>query len=197
MFFQPSPADVKAINDSVVKTYAEFQTLSKEDIPGFVSGSSDRTYDSTFYKIDDLKNVFADSILAGKKTGDFIAPFQQGTNWIMAKITDIQSRPDSVRFSQILILNNKASKDIKRTPEQAKHLADSLCGAFKVNSDLFEQSVVKFSDDPEAKNNFGDSQWIMDGQLQSELYNQIRNTNIGGVFVYDFAKIVFLIVFRK
>ena len=25
----------------------------------------------------------------------------------------------------------------------------------------------------------------MDGQLQSELYNQIRNTNIGGVFVYD------------
>lgn len=182
---QPSPADVKAINDSVVKTYAEFQTLSNTDIPAFVSASSDRIYDSTFYKIDDLKSLFADSILAGKKTGDFIAPFQQGANWIMAKVTDIQSRPDSVRFSQILILNNKASKEIKRTPEQAKHLADSLCGAFKANSDLFEQSVVKYSDDPEAKNSFGDSQWIMDGQLQSELYNQIRNTNIGGVFVYD------------
>lgn len=182
---QPSPADVKAINDSVVKTYAEFQTLTNEEIPSFVAASSDRAYDSTFYKVDDLKSVFADSILAGKKMGDFIAPFQQGANWIMAKVTDVQSRPDSIRFSQILILNNKASKDIKRTPEQAKHLADSLCGTFKANADSFEQSVVKFSDDPEAKNNFGDSQWILDGQLQSDLYNMIRNTGIGGVFVYD------------
>lgn len=96
----PSAADVKAINDSVVKTYAEFQALPAEEIPSFVSISSDRVYDSTYHKMDDLKTVFADSLLQNKKVGDFIAPFQQGNNWIMAKITDMQARPDSVRFSQ-------------------------------------------------------------------------------------------------
>lgn len=181
----PSASDVKAINDSVSKTYADFQALTNEEIPSFVSVSSDRVYDSTYYKEEDLKAVFADSLLKGKKAGDFIAPFQQGTNWIMAKITDVQSRPDSVRFSQILVLNNKASKDIKRTPEQAKALVDSLSRAFKADDAAFEQNVAKFSDDPEAKNNFGDSEWVLDGQIPTDLFAQIRATNVGGVFVYD------------
>lgn len=181
----PSAEDIKAINDSVVKTYAEFQTLSAEDIPAFVSISSDVVYDSAYHKADDLKTVFADSLLQGKKVGDFIAPFQQGNNWIMAKITDMQARPDSVRFSQLVILNTNASKEIKRTPEQAKTFTDSLFNVIKANTATFEQNVTKFSDDPEAKNTFGDSDWILDGQLPSVLYEQVKTTNVGGVFVYD------------
>ncbi|MEE1097601.1 MAG: SurA N-terminal domain-containing protein [Bacteroidales bacterium] len=181
----PSAADVKAINDSVVKTFADFQAISNEEVPSFVSISSDRIYDSTYYKVEDLKTVFADSVLANKKTGDFIAPFQQGSNWIMAKITDMQARPDSVRFSQILILNSNASKEIKRTPEQAKNITDSLFNVFKKNSEVFEQNVAKYSDDPEAKNNFGDSDWILDGQLPSELYELVKATNVKDVFVYN------------
>ncbi len=181
----PSPADVKAINDSVVKTFAEFQALANEEIPSFISVSSDRVYDSTYYKSEDLKSVFADSIIQGKKAGEFIAPFQQGSNWIMAKITDAQLRPDSVRFSQIVLLNSNASKDIKRTPEAAKQLADSLCNVFKANPEAFEQNVANYSDDPEAKTNFGDSQWVLDGQLQADLFQTIMNTPVNGIFVYD------------
>ncbi len=181
----PSAADIKAINDSVAKTFAEFQTLTNEEIPSFISVSSDRVYDSTYYKPEDLKRVFADSIIQGKKAGDFIAPFQQGNNWVMAKITDAQERPDSVRFSQIVLLNSNASKDIKRTPEASKQLADSLSKVFSANPAAFEQNVAKYSDDPEAKTNFGDSQWIMDGQLQADLFQTIRNTAVNGVFVYD------------
>lgn len=181
----PSAADVKAINDSVVKTYAEFQALPAEEIPSFVSISSDRVYDSTYHKMDDLKTVFADSLLQNKKVGDFIAPFQQGNNWIMAKITDMQARPDSVRFSQLVVLNSNASKEIKRTPEQAKIFTDSLFNALKSNTAAFEQNVTKYSDDPEAKNNFGDSDWLLDGQLPAEIYAQVKATNVGGLFVYN------------
>lgn len=181
----PSPADVQAINDSVKKTFIEFQSLETSEIPSFVSISSDRRYDSLYYKKDALKGVFADSLLAGKTAGSFIEPFQQGTNWIMAKITDIQSRPDSVRFSQILVLNSNASKDIKRTPEQAKTITDSLLNIFKSNSAAFESAVAKHSDDPEAKNNFGDSGWILDGQLQSDLFDKLKASKEGEVFVYD------------
>ena len=181
----PSPADVKAVTDSVQKTFAEFQVLEASEIASFVTISSDRVYDSLYYKRDALKSVFADSLLAGKTAGSFIAPFQQGTNWIMAKITDIQSRPDSVRFSQILVLNNNASKDIKRTPEQAKALTDSLLNVFKANPAAFESSVATYSDDPEAKNNFGDAGWILDGQLQSDLFDKLKVSKEGETFIYD------------
>ncbi len=181
----PSPADVKAITDSVQKTFAEFQVLEASEIASFVTISSDRVYDSLYYKRDALKSVFADSLLAGKTAGSFIAPFQQGANWIMAKVTDIQSRPDSVRFSQILVLNNNASKDIKRTPEQAKALTDSLLNVFKANPAAFESAVATYSDDPEAKNNFGDSGWILDGQLQSDLFDKLKVSKEGETFIYD------------
>jgi peptidyl-prolyl cis-trans isomerase D len=181
----PSPSDIKAINDSVQKTFIEFQALEASELASFVSISSDRVYDSLYYKRDALKGVFADSLLAGKTAGSFIAPFQQGQNWIMAKITDIEQRPDSVRFSQILVLNSNASKDIKRTPEQAKTIADSLLNVFKANPVAFESAVAKHSDDPEAKNNFGDSGWILDGQLQSDLFDKLKASKDGDVFVYD------------
>lgn len=181
----PSPSDIKAINDSVQKTFIEFQSLEASELASFVSISSDRVYDSLYYKRDALKGVFADSLLAGKTAGSFIAPFQQGQNWIMAKITDIEQRPDSVRFSQILVLNSNASKDIKRTPEQAKTIADSLLNVFKANPAAFESAVAKHSDDPEAKNNFGDSGWILDGQLQSDLFDKLKASKDGDVFVYD------------
>lgn len=181
----PSPSDIKAINDSVQKTFIEFQALEASELASFVSISSDRVYDSLYYKRDALKGVFADSLLAGKTAGSFIAPFQQGQNWIMAKITNIEQRPDSVRFSQILVLNSNASKDIKRTPEQAKTIADSLLNVFKANPAAFESAVAKHSDDPEAKNNFGDSGWILDGQLQSDLFDKLKASKDGDVFVYD------------
>ena len=181
----PSPEDVKAINDSVQKTFIDFQALEASEIASFVSISSDRIYDSLYYKKDALKGIFADSLLAGKTTGSFIAPFQQGQNWVMAKITDVQQRPDSVRFSQILVLNNKAGKDFKETPEQAKALVDSLLNVFKANPAEFESSVAKYSDDPEAKSNFGDSGWMLDGQLQSDLFNKLKESKEGDVFIYD------------
>ncbi len=181
----PSPEDIKAINDSVQKTFIDFQALEASEVASFVSISSDRIYDSLYYKRDALKGIFADSLLVGKTAGSFIAPFQQGQNWVMAKITDIQQRPDSVRFSQILVLNNKAGKDFKETPEQAKALVDSLLNVFKANPTEFESSVAKYSDDPEAKSNFGDSGWMLDGQLQSDLFNKLKESKEGDVFIYD------------
>ena len=56
----PSPEDVKAINDSVQKTFIDFQALEASEIASFVSISSDRIYDSLYYKKDALKGIFAD-----------------------------------------------------------------------------------------------------------------------------------------
>jgi PPIC-type PPIASE domain. len=179
----PSQADIAYINDTVKKTYAAFLTTPANEMAGFVSSVSDQKYDSNYYKKDNISQLIPDSILSGKSVGSFIAPFQNGGNWVMAKVTSIQARPDSIKFSRILILNSKAGGSIKRSAQAATKLKDSVFAIVKTSAS-FENDVAKYSDDPEAKKNMGESGWLMDGQLQADLYNLVNATAVGGVFVY-------------
>ena len=181
----PSPADIKAINDSVISTYAQFQQISQMEIPGFVSNVSDQYYDSNYYKREAFAQIIPDSILSKASIGEFIPPFQNGTNWVMAKLTSMQARPDSIRFSRILILNSNAGGDVKRNQEAATKLKDSVYSIVSKDAAGFENNVAKYSDDPEATKNMGDSGWLLDGQLQTDLYNTVNSTPVNGVFVYN------------
>lgn len=181
----PSPQDIQYINDTVARTFEAFQQVSPSDLPSFVSTMSDRMYDSNYYKREAFAQIIPDSILSKVSLGGFIPPFQNGTNWVMAKLTSIQARPDSMRFSRIIILNSNAGGDIKRTADAATKLKDSVYNIVKADAVGFENNVAKYSDDPEAAKNMGDSGWLLDGQLQSDLYNSINTTPINGIFVYN------------
>lgn len=184
---QPSPADIKAINDSVVKLFDEMQKTPNEEMESFVSSVSDSRYDSSYHKRTDraITTYFADSVLAGKGAGSFIAPTQVGNNWVMGKIMSEQARPDSVKFSIIAVFNNKiGAEQIKRTPEQEKVLVDSLYNVISKDTKLFEENVAKFSDDPQTKDKFGDQGWITDGNLMEDMFQSIISTPINGVVVY-------------
>lgn len=181
----PSQEDIREINDSVITTFAIFQEITENEIPSFVSSVSDQYYDSNYYRRDAYAQIIPDSILSKTNIGEYIPPFQNGQNWVMAKLTSIQARPDSIRFSRILILNKNAGGDIMRTEELANTLKDSVYDIVKANPVEFENNVAKFSDDPDATSNMGDSGWLLDGQLQADMYNSIIATPINGVFVYD------------
>ena len=183
---QPSPADIKNINDSALAIFNELQTTKDEDMESFVSSSSDNKYDSIFHKRDDrsISLYFPDSILAGKGAGSYIAPRQVANNWVMGKIMAEQSRPDSVKISAIFVYNNKVGSDqIKRTPEQEKAIVDSLYAVIGKNTKLFEENVAKFSDGN--KDNFGDQGWITDGMLQEDMFQKIIACPVNGIFVYN------------
>lgn len=184
---QPSPADIKAINDSVLKIYNEMMTTTDVDMESFVSSVSDNKYDSNYYKRTDrtIITYFPDSIIASKGTGAMIEPRQVGNNWIMGKVLNEQSRPDSVKFSVLAVFNNKiGAEQIKRTPEQEKKLVDSLFAVISKDPKQFEANVSKFSDDPNTKDNFGDQGWILDGQLTEDMFAPMITTPVEGVFVY-------------
>jgi peptidyl-prolyl cis-trans isomerase D len=181
----PSPQDIQYINDTVANTFIAFQQVPSSEIPSFVSIVSDKYFDSNYYKKEAFAQTIPDSILSKVSLGGFIAPFQNGTNWVMAKLMSTQARPDSVRFSRILILNSNAGGDIKRTQEAATKLKDSVYSIVVADALGFENNVATFSDDPEAKQNMGDSDWMLDGQLQADIYNSINTTPIGGIFVYE------------
>ena len=63
-----------------------------------------------------------DSIMFNSKIGTFVSPFEFGNAWIMAKLIDIQERPDSMSGSQIMVTweGTQLSEQVKRTKEQAK-----------------------------------------------------------------------------
>ncbi|MDR0790387.1 MAG: SurA N-terminal domain-containing protein [Bacteroidales bacterium] len=181
----PTPADIQAIADSVAKIYTDFQATDAKDLPSFVSLNSENRYDSAYYKKDDLKTYFPDSILANKGIGSFIEPRQVGSSWVMGKVTNIQSRPDSVRFSMIAILNDKISKEIPRTQEQADALIDSIVRASKASPAMFE-SFVQNSDDQSTKENMGDVGWVIDnGGMNALIFDSLRLLPKNSVFAVN------------
>ena len=181
----PSQEDIQMINDSVISTYEMFQTISNDEIPGFITSVSDAYYDSSFYKKEDLLELYPDSIISNIKVGSYISPFQNSSNWVMGKLTSVQARPDSIRFSSILILNERAGGHIQRAPAIATALKDSVFELVKADPNSFEANVVNFSDDPEAQNNFGDNGWILDGQFDPNLNTKVINAPVGGIFVQE------------
>ena len=159
---QPSKIDRSKISQEVSKMYNEF--LSAKDIPNFVNATSDERYDSAYKK----KGSFIpriDSAAFSAAPGTFIPPFESGNVWYLAKILGTQSRPDSMKASQILISYKELnlSATIKRTKDEAKKLTDSLLVAVKADPAKFAELARKYSDYPDAAKNGGDLGWFTDG----------------------------------
>lgn len=82
----------------------------------------------------------------------------------MAKLMDIQERPDSMNGSQILLaFEGTGNENIKRTKVEAKQKIDSLMNALKKNPALFAEAAKKYSDYPSAKEDGGELKWFTDG----------------------------------
>jgi peptidyl-prolyl cis-trans isomerase D len=159
-----SPSDRKKIADDVNQIYKDFLTSS--DLPNFINANADKKYDSTYKKKGNFPGMI-DSTAFSSKPGTFYPPFELNDAWYMAKILDIQERPDSIKGSQILVTyagSPLKDENVKRTREQAKSRADSLMAILKKNPDRFREFALQYSDFPSAKDDGGDLKDIVDGQ---------------------------------
>jgi len=179
---KPSDADMKAINDENTRIYAEFQQT--KDIPNFVNTNSDVRYDSTWIKKGSLPGRL-DTLAFNNAPGTFIAPSIENSMCTMAKIIDVQSRPDSLKASHILITFEGAQGGGKRTKEAAKKLADSLLMAVRKDPKQMALFAMKFSDDPSAKQNVGDLGWFRDGSMVPAFNNACVNGKVGDKVVAE------------
>jgi len=179
---KPSAEDMKAINEDVDKIYAEFQTT--KEIPNFVNTRSDAKYDSTWIKKGALP-ARLDSLAFKNAPGTFIAPFIINDNYTMAKLMDVQSRPDSLKASHILLTFEGTQAGGKRPKEAAKKLADSILTAVKQDPKKLTLLAMKYSDDPSAKTNFGDLGWFTDGSMVPSFNNACVNGKVGDVVLVE------------
>lgn len=158
---KPSEFDRKKTAEDVVQLFKDFQSSS--DAMNFSMANSDMKVDSMFVK----KGSFPpqlDSVLFAAKPGELFSPFEFSNAWYMAKLIEVQERPDSMNGSQILIAyTGTGNENIKRTKAEAKAKADSLLAVLKKNPEKFAEAAKQTSDYPTVKDDAGDLKWFTDG----------------------------------
>lgn len=177
---QPSAADREEASKAINKLYADMQAAN--DLVDFVNFNSEERYDSTFKKKGTLP-VQIDSILFNSAVGTMVGPILDNNTFTVAKLVDVQTRPDSLKASHILIAYKEAygAQDVKRTKEQAKKLADSIFAAVKGDKKKFEDLALKYSNDPSAKEKKGDLGWFADGNMVHPFNKAVLDAKVGDI----------------
>ena len=164
----PSQTDRKKTSEDVINLYKDFQATS--DPITFMNANSDKKYDTNYVK----KGVLAgrlDSLLFDAKPGSFVSPFEQNNVWLMAKLLDVQERPDTMKGIQCLIaFASQGNESIKRTKEQAKAKADSLMNILKKKPEMIVDFARNNSDFGTAKDDGGVLKALTDGNPNLALF---------------------------
>jgi len=175
----PSSEDRTQTRESVNQIYSDFRNTP--DYATFVNSTSDKRYDSTWFKKGQLP-VTIDSLLFSSPVGTFVPPYEDNNAWHMARLMDIQARPDSMKAEHILISYKgayKAAESVKRTKEEADRLADSLLNVLRVDDTKLKALASQFSNDGSAKENNGDLGWFADGNMVYQFNEAVLKGKVG------------------
>ncbi|MCF8297923.1 MAG: peptidylprolyl isomerase [Saprospiraceae bacterium] len=175
--------DITAIEKEVGKVYQELQNVKVEDIYNFVNRIPDNRYDSSWIKQGALP-LAIDSIMFNSEIGTVVAPYRDQNAYQLAKLIDVQTRPDSMRASHILIAYagaTRAEEGVTRTKLAAEALVDSILEVVKFEPHKFEEFASTISNDASAREKMGDLNWFADGMMVPEFNNACLNGNVGDV----------------
>lgn len=180
----PSDEDRDKINREVQKLYSEF--VSVENVPGFVNSTSDERYDSTWIKKGGLPYQL-DSLMFNSEIGTCYGPYIENNMFQMARLVNVQTRPDSLKASHILISyqGTNVNPDTKLTKEQAKAKADSVLTVVKSNPSKFDELAGTINDDATAAKSKGDLNWFADGAMVPAFNTAVLNGKIGDLLVVE------------
>ncbi len=177
----PSRDDLSSIEQDVRDIFREFTYA--ENVPAFVNTTSDARYDSSWYTQGTLP-VLIDSIMFNSDIDVFVEPYVEEEKWHMAKLMDVQYRPDSLRAEHILIAYAGAfrtAREVTRTKTQARALADSLLAVVQNNPEKIQELAVQYSNDGSVEQNLGDLGWFPDGNMVYAFNEAVRNAEEGEI----------------
>ena len=177
----PSQEDMSNIENDVRDIFRDFTYA--ENVPVFVNTTSDARYDSSWFAEGTLP-VLIDSLMFNSEVNVFVEPYIDEEQWHMAKLMDVQYRPDSLRAEHILISYVGAfrtAEGVARTKTEAKALADSLYVVIRNNPDKLQELAVQYSNDGSVEQNLGDLGWFPDGNMVYAFNEAARNSNIGDI----------------
>lgn len=178
----PTPADLKAIEDSVRKDFAAFaQAPSIAEYNA--SKGSGNIVDSTFFKESDINLPELDSLVFKSAVGSFIEPFTyENVKWYFGKVFGAANRPDSVLVATIeLPFKTAQYQEAPYTKKEARLLADSLRQVIvSGQSSIFAEQPNYLYGREQGDTTF----WLPERGTMADLYNNLLSTPNGGIYVY-------------
>ena len=182
---KPSLEDRQAVLKGLQDLRADF--IATDNVVNFVNANSDRPYDSTWRGRKDVPQQIEKSVF--DNPGYVFGPYEDQETFNLARIVDLQERPDSLRASHILISYAGAYGTTDTiSKEQAQAKADSLLNVLKKNpknEDLFGELASQFSSDPGSKDNGGDLDWFTDGVMVTPFNEYVVNNPVGTMGIVE------------
>jgi len=176
----PTPADLKAIEDSVRKDFTNF---TQQSIAEFNLSKGNGVVDSTYFKESDINIPELDSLIFKSSVGSFIEPFlYENVKWYFGKVFGAANRPDSVLVATIeLPFKTAQYKEAPYSKKEAHRIADSLADVIKSNqASIFELQPNYLYGREQGDTTF----WLPERGTMSNLYNSLLETPNGGIYLY-------------
>ena len=154
----PSAEDSAKIREKVLAVKEEFRTTDKDSAFAISHGG---VLNPQYMTKETAMQAIKDSLFTAP-VGTVIGPFVESKSYLLAKLIDRRSSPDSVRSRHILIQGDNAIKT-----------ADSLKGLLEANASLWDSLNAKYSQDNVAKLKGGDLDYFAQGSLATEFNDLI------------------------
>ncbi len=171
-----SLADSEQVRNTVAALKEGFIKDSSAQAYAARNGSIIPFYDGFVLK-SKLQMGMKDSISALPKGGVF-GPYLDGNNYVLARMVETRSMPDSVKCRHILIKIGDAQNPQIREDSVARKLIDSIQTAIKGGAD-FNAMVLKYSDDEGSKNTKGEYKFSSTSSLVDSFYRTIFYEPVG------------------
>ena len=176
----PTPADLKAIEDSVRK---DFTTFTQQSIAEFNLYKGTGVVDSTYFKESDINLPELDSLIFKSSVGSYIEPFlYENVKWYFGKVFGAANRPDSVLVATIeLPFKTAQYKEAPYSKKEAHRIADSLIDVIKSN----QATIFALQPNYLYGREQGDTTfWLPERGSMPTLYNSLLETPNGGIYLY-------------
>ena len=184
---KPSLEDRQEALKYITDIKADF--TAAENVASFVNANSDKRYDSTWYGRKDVSELVEQAVFdGGNGIGYVYGPYEDGEAFNLVRIVDLQSRPDSLKASHILIGYKDAygSQDtISKEAAEAK--ANELLAQLKAaknNDELFAEMASQYNTDA-TKDKGGDLDWFTDGAMVPEFNQFVVENPVGTLGVVE------------
>ena len=195
---KPSKEDEAAMLESITgvltgKVVYNEQTKKNDTLPGFrtvsnvaefVNANSDIKFDSTYIAKKDLPAEFQEQLF-NLPAGAVFGPYNHNGHQCLSRM--IGRKPNaSAKASHILIAYKGAERSsATRTKEEAQKLANDLLAQAKTNPGNFPMLAITNSDDPGSKNNGGEYDNIVPGQMTPKFNDFEFNNPVGTMGVVE------------
>jgi peptidyl-prolyl cis-trans isomerase D len=176
---KPSKQDNDEARNFVSSLKKEFELT--DNIAGFVNANSDTRYDSSWKGSTEVP-VALEQVMFENEPGFVYGPYFDQDAYKLARLVDVDYRPDSLKATHILIAYQGAMRsEQERTKQAAQQLADSLLAVVKKTPSRMMELAAQYSDDGSVAQNSGDLGWFRDGQMVPEFNQFVIENEIGSI----------------